>query len=105
GRMGVFWSDLSSLSIGKLNSWIGEAVPPYWWFEYQCVPSAGNRDAFRWVMVPLWAFLLPCAGLTLWLWRRDQRHVQPGHCRCGYDLTGNVSGRCPECGAACDRVT
>ena len=22
----------------------------------------------------------------------------PGHCRCGYDLTGNESGRCPECG-------
>jgi len=26
--------------------------------------------------------------------------IQPGHCqRCGYDLTGNVSGVCPECGA------
>jgi hypothetical protein len=25
--------------------------------------------------------------------------VLPGHCRtCGYDLTGNVSGLCPECG-------
>jgi len=24
----------------------------------------------------------------------------PGRCQtCGYDLTGNVSGRCPECGA------
>ena len=24
----------------------------------------------------------------------------PGSCKkCGYDLTGNVSGRCPECGA------
>jgi len=24
---------------------------------------------------------------------------KPGHCRgCDYDLTGNVSGRCPECG-------
>ena len=22
----------------------------------------------------------------------------PSHCRCGYDLTGNVSGVCPECG-------
>lgn len=29
---------------------------------------------------------------------RDQAYP-PGTCRsCGYDLTGNVSGRCPECG-------
>lgn len=27
--------------------------------------------------------------------------VKSGHCySCGYDLTGNVSGRCPECGSA-----
>jgi hypothetical protein len=28
----------------------------------------------------------------------EKRHSR-GHCwRCGYDLTGNVSGVCPECG-------
>jgi hypothetical protein len=28
-----------------------------------------------------------------------QRQFPPGHCRkCGYDLTGNVSGVCSECG-------
>ncbi len=38
----------------------------------------------------------PAFGLT-WLGLHC-RH-KPGHCdRCGYDLTGNVSGRCPECG-------
>jgi len=27
------------------------------------------------------------------------RHYPPGHCRrCGYNLHGNKSGRCPECG-------
>jgi len=30
-------------------------------------------------------------------WHR--RKIVPGHCKvCGYNLTGNVSGRCPECG-------
>lgn len=30
----------------------------------------------------------------------DRNKPRPGFCRCGYDLTGNVSGRCPECGEA-----
>jgi hypothetical protein len=33
------------------------------------------------------------------LWRLDRPRILPGHCTtCGYDLTGNESGRCPECG-------
>lgn len=40
-------------------------------------------------------FMLIIAPLML-LFRRRTR---PGHCRqCDYDLTGNVSGVCPECG-------
>ncbi|MCH7873067.1 MAG: hypothetical protein IID33_15330 [Planctomycetes bacterium] len=45
-------------------------------------------------------FLAIMIGLpTALLWFLDRRHP-PGHCPCGYDLTGNVSGRCPECGEA-----
>ena len=40
-------------------------------------------------------FLAVCSVVML-LPRRFRR---PGHCtRCGYSRTGNVSGRCPECG-------
>lgn len=35
-------------------------------------------------------------GLVVHLLRN--RRPQPGQCECGYDLTGDVSGRCPECG-------
>jgi predicted RNA-binding Zn-ribbon protein involved in translation (DUF1610 family) len=49
-------------------------------------------------------FLTTCQIL-----RRRLPVVYPlGHClRCGYDLTGNVSGVCPECGVkiASDKAT
>ncbi|HEY3241813.1 MAG TPA: hypothetical protein VGM03_00550 [Phycisphaerae bacterium] len=48
--------------------------------------------------VPVWLPVLILVAPTLWLWVRDRR-PKPGHCqRCGYDLTGNTSGVCPECG-------
>lgn len=34
----------------------------------------------------------------------DKRHP-PDHCqKCGYDLTGNISGTCPECGTDAPRA-
>ena len=52
------------------------------------------------VTIPLWMPFLGIAITTALirrthLWRADRR----GICRdCGYNLTGNVSGVCPECG-------
>jgi hypothetical protein len=43
---------------------------------------------------------LPAVWLAVWV-RRITRRPGRGHCRkCFYDLTGNVSGVCPECGTA-----
>jgi hypothetical protein len=33
-----------------------------------------------------------------WLARRRRKPVEPLCEKCGYNLTGNISGRCPECG-------
>ena len=49
--------------------------------------------------LPLWLLFLAVLIPTLLLWRLDRRPL-PGHCRCGYNLTGLTSGRCPECGTA-----
>jgi hypothetical protein len=51
------------------------------------------------LQLPLWTPFLLVAIPTALLWWRDRRCIPPGHCReCGYNLTGNVSGVCPECG-------
>lgn len=55
-----------------------------------------------WVAIPLWALFIPAAGLTLLAWRSASvpNRDPPGErCSgCGYNLTGNASGQCPECG-------
>jgi len=53
--------------------------------------------------LPLWLPLLLTAIPTAWLWHRDRRLIScsPDHLLCsgcGYDLTGNTSGVCSECG-------
>lgn len=65
----------------------------------------------RWsIYLPFWLpfvffLLLPLAWLLLRLRRFAKRlKIKGGFCpTCGYNLTGNVSGRCPECGAAFER--
>ena len=53
------------------------------------------------VTVPLWIPLLLVGPLTVRALLRARRGPLPGHCRkCGYDLRGNISGKCPECGTA-----
>ncbi len=49
---------------------------------------------------PVWALgMAVCSVFLMWLSRRWSRMPSGHFCRsCGYDLTGNVSGVCPECG-------
>ena len=59
-----------------------------------------DRDiasGFTRLCVPLWPAVLLAWSYVLFRWWK--RRVRPGYCvGCGYDLTGNVSGVCPECG-------
>ena len=63
------------------------------WFEFHRGPVI--------FILPLWIpFVLIAVPMVL-VWWLDRRRIPPGHCqRCRYDLTGNTSGTCPECGTA-----
>lgn len=44
--------------------------------------------------------IIASAVLTVFAFWLDRRRILPHCCQgCGYDLTGNTSGVCPECGA------
>ncbi len=71
-------------------------TPPFW---HEGPGPGGTRIAVY--SLPLWLPLLFFAIPAAWLHWRDRRRIPPGHCQsCGYNLTGNVSGKCPECGTS-----
>ena len=57
-------------------------------------------DGWNMLAIPLWLpFGLTFVPATI-LFIRYRRRTTEGHCqKCGYDLTGNPSGVCPECGS------
>lgn len=69
-------------------------------------PSPRNLEVSRRLLLPCWfvfvGFLLLPA--RVWLlrkaWQRQRWSEFNGCPQCGYNLTGNTSGVCPECGAA-----
>ena len=56
------------------------------------------------VFIPLWIPLIAFAIPTAIIWYRDRRRPKGGCHTCDYDLTGNVSGVCPECGTEVERI-
>ncbi len=68
-----------------------------WWFvSSRSAPVSGISVSY--FVFPLWIPILALTIPTVWLWRRDRRRLE-GYCRkCEYDLTGNVTGVCSECG-------
>ncbi len=73
-----------------LYTWVKETWPKFY--------RGQNGDPHNYLSVPLWIPTLLIAIPSFFLWRRNRKLPQEGHCECGYDLTGNVSGVCPECG-------
>lgn len=90
------WRDIPMLALTGLY------LPEFWYRG-----DAGPHMQFTLIHFPLWLPIVLVGIPAAWLIYKDSRRQPPGHCRsCGYDLTGNVSGICPECGttiAACPK--
>lgn len=89
---------------GYTRTWGGlEATIPSFAFRYKSFSNGLRRLFVLFLSCPIWviaatfvaypAAVLVCFQLRRWSRRRG------GKClKCAYDLRGNVSGRCPECG-------
>ena len=70
------------------------------------VTNSNYTDRYFRIIVPLWIPLLVFVAIGSYGVRRwNKRGREPNGCvKCSYDLTGNVSGVCPECGKAIVRA-
>ena len=87
GLVGVAWRELPGGLTIERRSRPWELWPEYW---------SDGRSGYA--AVPIRQGLLSIGIPTMVPWYLDRRRQLPGHCPCGYDLRGNVSGTCPECG-------
>jgi hypothetical protein len=100
GAMETVWrSELARVTLGMENFAPFILDSSWRWFRF---PN-GHLITFTWrgIAVDLGLGILgglAIAAFTGFARRRNPRY-RDGHCsECGYDLTGNVSGICPECG-------
>jgi hypothetical protein len=119
-RVGLSYGRLYIKHFWKVHSWDdypnraqAEHLPPGWdwWHRTQPglpepIPTLKQGPGYFRMALPLCVPFLVLLIPTLLLWRRERRKLRPGFCRvCDYDLTGNTTGRCPECGTPYDRAS
>ena len=101
GNLMFSWTDPADVMWGGQLGWFVQKRHTVWsslrtWWPPVNYPGPGAVNP-KSVTVRFWFLCSLLAIPTYWLWRLDRRPL-PGHCPCGYDLTGNESGVCPECG-------
>lgn len=87
----------------KDAQWVAGSMPPLYTWERNVrrITGGGSLHTFL-VTLPYWPFVVVGTLGTLspiLSWIRRRWRFRSGQCAsCAYDLTGNTSGRCPECG-------
>lgn len=69
-----------------------------WHWVHDAIEKSGVFIYYGWLIL---AFVISYIVATRWVMPQVPRYVPPDHptcIECGYNLTGNVSGVCPECG-------
>lgn len=110
GQLGVTWlrqEIVNPVIVPSYGWWV--SIPHFdlmfantehrdWFSNHVAYMAILNRDVyFRLLIIP-WAPLALSLVACIIFWCRSRR-PQRGHCpKCGYNLTGNLSGICPECG-------
>lgn len=96
------------LSIGSQATNSTSETCFYQWLDKSFVDEAGMKVRRRFLLIPAWCMLAVAAPLLVYPavvfvrgpYRRYCRRRKGCCLQCGYNLTGNVSGICPECGRA-----
>ncbi len=102
-NLSVNWWDNTGWGLLKQRGWQYVVDIVFRWPGYERIlpnTQAPGQCGVTTIMVPYWTLFSLVAIPTAFLCWLDHRRIPPGHCQnCGYNLTGNISGICPECGA------
>jgi hypothetical protein len=83
-------------AVGVRGNWCDGFDRPYFFHD----PPTGSYGDEYYAGCPFWLPVSVVGVATIWLYRRTRGYPE-GQCHaCGYNLTGNTSGVCPECGVA-----
>ncbi|MCZ6815847.1 MAG: hypothetical protein O7F76_04005 [Planctomycetota bacterium] len=92
GAGAIHYQFLRFRVLGLADGWRPErTTSAIWWPDYRAAPMPGFM-----LSIPLWMPLVTTVLLAASCVLLDR--PLPGHCPCGYNLRGNESGTCPECG-------
>ncbi len=104
GLLSVYWQEWDEPAT-HAKAWGDSGLIVYWahnqWDDLRFWPRRffARSPWGSLISAPWWIPVLLLSATSLLLWRADRRH-RTGRCYCGYDLRGNVSDICPECGCS-----